>query len=462
MNIETTLRERMTDSAEALDLPEDPWPAFAGRERHHRRVRRTRAGVVAAALAVLVVLQSGVVPMPGWAPGIAIAATNDALLDSPARGSLAGDTAWLDGMRAQVRDLEEAEERWRVADRSRIRFLYAADIGDSRLVLMHIPLRWGFLTDSVLKWYEGPAGATPAEMYESDHSDGRAQAAVKTSVDARTRAYAVVVAPVGTTVSTSEGYTYGADGRVHHNPPVSGPAGGGIAELVFPAGSTREITAWLTGNGPQTRIDLVAGGSDGTVPQLDLAPYRALAADALGDRSFDPGLLAAWVHDAADGHSLPLDGLRLDVRWTGELDGKPFAVFTLQQPGAGVLAFAMRNYDQPGTPVQYLRLLLPADGADRRPLGWRTRDPQGSAPTDRVHIVAPAGAARVTVDVAGGARSEVPLDASGHGEARISPDAAATMTAYAANGAEIGSSPLTGFTDGGGITGDTADTRVVP
>ena len=111
MDIETALREELTDRATALDVPDDPWPSFARREVRHRRNRRVRIGVTAAALAGVLGLQSGLVPMPGWAPGIAIASTDKALVNSPTRGSLAGDRQWLDAMRTQVKDVQDPGER---------------------------------------------------------------------------------------------------------------------------------------------------------------------------------------------------------------------------------------------------------------------------------------------------------------------------------------------------------------
>ncbi|GAB7042887.1 MULTISPECIES: hypothetical protein [Catenuloplanes] len=462
MTIETTLRDELAARAATLDLPDDPWPAFAGRERRHRRIRRARAGVVAGALAVLTVLQFGAVPMPGWAPGIAVAAANNALLNSPVRGSLAGDTAWLEGMRDRVEDLPEAEEYWRIDDKSKIRFLYAADVGDARLVLMYLPLRWGFFTDSALVWYEGAAGAAPEEMMLSASGDSEQRAAVTTAVTAGTRAHAVVVGPVGTTASISSGFSYGADGRVHHNPPVSGPPGSGIAELVLPPTPVLPpFRMTLTDGGREIPLGSTAGGGgDGVTP--DPAPFRAAAAAALGDRPFDAGMLGGWLESALHAHGLTLDAVRVGVRWTGTVGGRPAALFTVHRPGEGVLAFAVRGLDPPHGSREDLRLLLPADGADRRPIGWRLHAETGDAHTDRVHVVAPAGTARLTISVGGGAPAEVPLDAAGHGETRVAPDAAATMTAYAPDGTEIASSPLTPFTDGGGITGDTPATRVVP
>ncbi|MFI5842469.1 hypothetical protein ACIA8K_22450 [Catenuloplanes sp. NPDC051500] len=459
MNIETTLRDELAGRAGALVLPEDPWPAFEGREKRHRRTRRARVGVVAGALAVLAMLQFGAVPMPGWAPGIAIAATNGALLDSPLRGSLAGDTAWLEGMRGAVQDMPEETEFWRIPDRSAIRFLYAADVGDARLVLMYVPLRWGFLTDPQLVWYEGEAGAAPERMTQIANVDGTDQAATVAMAAADRPGYAVVVGPAGTTAAISNGFTYGADGRVHHNPPVTGPEGSGIAEVVLPPEpGSPGLTMTLTRDGRETPLD---GGAGWAGPSPDFAGFEAVATAALGDRPFDRAAFGRWVQAQADTSGLALGEFTLDVRWTGTIENQEAALFTLRRPGEGVLAFAAHGGGNGFR--EDLRLLLPADGADRRPLGWRLRAEGADTPTDRVIVIGPAGATTVTVTAAGTSPVTLSLDATGFAETRIPPATPATMTAHAADGTDLGTTPIPLFTDtSSGILGDTPATRVVP
>ncbi|WP_033342467.1 hypothetical protein [Catenuloplanes japonicus] len=459
MNIETTLRDRLAGSAAALDLPEDPWPAFAGREKRHRRTRRARVGVVAAGLVVLALLQFGGVPMPGWAPGIAIAASNGALLDSPLRGSLAGDTAWLDGMRDAIQDMPEQRENWMVADRSKIKFLYAGDLGDVRLALAHVPLRWGFLTDPQLAWYEGPAGAEPRRMTQISNVAGTEQAATAAMAAADRPGYAIVVGPSGTTAAISDGFTYGADGRVHHRPPITGVPGSGVVEMVLPpAPQSPILTMTITKDGSRFQVGGVGMGWSG--PSPDFAGYETLAADALGDRPFDRSAFGRWVQSEANASGMALGEFQLGVRWTGMINGQEAALFTLQRPGEGVLAFAAHG-GQNGF-REDLRLLLPADGADRRPIGWWLRAEGEDDATDRVILIGPRGAATIAVTVAGRAPVSVPLDAAGFGETRIPPGTAATMTAYAADGTAIGSSPVSPLVDeSGSIVGDRPETRVV-
>ena len=111
-----------------------------------------------------VTVQTGVVPLPGWAPGIAIAGRQTALSGAPTRGSLAAALDWQDGLRRSIKDVEDPGELWRVTARNKIKIVYAADVPGHRLALALVQLRFGFLTDQALIWYEGPAGAVPAEM----------------------------------------------------------------------------------------------------------------------------------------------------------------------------------------------------------------------------------------------------------------------------------------------------------
>lgn len=234
MNIETALRERLADRATAMPVPDDPWTPFQCREARHRRSRRVRTAVAAAVVAVLAALQSGVVPMPGWAPAIAIASSNDALVDSPVRGSLAGDTAWQEDLRRQIKDLEDPDAVWRVSDRSKIKFLYAGDVGDMRLALAYVPVRFGFVTDPQLVWCAGPAGARPEEMAPAGNVDaGEPAATYLVSADDRP-GLALVVGPRGATASIRNGYEFGADGRVRFAPPVTGEPGSGVAQTILP------------------------------------------------------------------------------------------------------------------------------------------------------------------------------------------------------------------------------------
>jgi len=111
-----------------------------------------------------------------------------------------------------------------------------------------------------------------------------------------------------------------------------------------------------------------------------------------------------------------------------------------------------------------LRLLLPAKGADQRPIGWRIRaDNSTGTPTDQVRVIAPPDAARVTVTVGGAPPAAVTLDASNAGTTRIPPDQPATPTAYSTDGGILRTTPLPPVeADMSGLPGDSPATRVTP
>ncbi|NMO53378.1 hypothetical protein HH310_19565 [Actinoplanes sp. TBRC 11911] len=459
MNIETELRAGLIETAGELDLRLDPWTSFQRRETRHRRNRLIRAGVAAAAVTALAGMQAGVVPVPGWAPTIALAVGNEALLNGPVRGSLAGDTAFLAGMRAQIRDIDNPDQNWRIGDRSKIRFLYAADVGDKRVVLAYVPLRFGFVTKPQLLWYDGAAGSDPAEMVAVANVDPAQRATQYVMASFDDPGVAVLVGPPGSTATISPGYEFGADGRVHDDPAVSGVPGSGIAETVLPpAPGDPGVTMTLTQDGRSTVVAQGEGGSGGSLP--DEKVFDAALSKALGDRVLDHNLLRPWVQMGLDTGQMRLADARLVVRWTGEVNGQQAVLFTLQKAGGGVLAFAWHGSSAGSR--EDLRLLLPAAGSDRRPIAWRMYAEGSQVPTDQVIVIAPAGAARVTLTSVSGDPEKVAIDHSGKGKATVAPGAAATVTAYAADGSEMGSTPVPPFDDGTGIIGQTPGTRVVP
>jgi hypothetical protein len=461
MSTETTLREALAAEGGALGVPDDPWPGFVRRERTHRRNRRIRIAAVAAAVVAAVGVQSGVVPLPGWAPGIAVAGRETALAKSPLRGSLAADEAWLEGMRREIKDVEDPGELWRITDRSKIRFLYAADVPGHRLVLALVPLRFGFLEDQALIWYEGRPGAAPAEMEEGGREDGGRTVSTFQQGSTQEPGVLVVVAPNGSTVSVSSGFSYSPEGRVEHAVPQIASPGSGIAEFTVPAapfdpGTTVTVTA---ADGRNLYRGPVSGSWTGPFgTELSDTAMTAL----LGRRRFDPVTLGRWVRSALSDARLPAAGTSIKVRWTGAVDGRPAAMFTLQPRGGGVLAYAFHGAAD--SYRQDLRLLLPAAGVDDRPIAWRMRAEGKDDRTDQVVVVPPPGAVRLLLGGApdtSGAVFTMP-DESGAMFTTLPPSAKVDVTAYAADGEPMGTTPIPPFeTDSGGIPGDDRKTRVV-
>ncbi|MCZ7379066.1 hypothetical protein [Micromonospora sp. WMMC250] len=461
----STLGPALRQAAHGVDVPEDPWPTFARRERRHQRTRLIRTAVAAAVGVALVGVQANVVPLPGWVPGIAVAAAPTALLDAPPRGALAGDHAWLDALRKRIGAeppvrTDTPVGRWRI-DSDRIRMVYGSDQPGHRVALVAVPLRLGLLTRETLVWYVGPAGGSADEMRYGGHSES-ADDPVMTLMQTGPGGFAVVVGPADSTVSISGEPRYTARGTLEYeNLATADDTGVGLAVLpatplpnepvVRVSRSDRVFYQGGLGGGPYAAIDP-------TGPEMD-----ALLTAARRGVSLDDASLRTFVETALQDSRLRAAGTTVRVRWSGSAHGQAAALLTVQPAGGGVIAYAMHGAERTGWWID-LRLLLPAEGVDSRPLGWRVRGDDGTrTPTGQVRVIAPPGAARVTVTVGGAPPAPVTLDASNAGSASVPPDQPATLTAYAPDGSVLGVTPLPpGETDMSGLPGDRPATRLTP
>ncbi|GAA3726447.1 hypothetical protein GCM10022225_04440 [Plantactinospora mayteni] len=461
-DVELKLRETLLAEADRLAVVEDPWPRFAQREGAHRRARRIRVGVVAGFLAAAVGVQTNLIPLPGWFPGIAIASSPSPLADGPTRGSLATDRAWLDGLRQQVKDQEDPEGWWRITDRGAIRIVYAGDVPGYRVALVLVPLRLGFITSAQLIWFSGLPGAGPEQM-EQGGNEG-ADTAVTTWMEGESKGggVAVVVGPAGSTVTISSFAGYSPTGVVERHQ-IDSSVGAGVGVASVPASTVAPaLTARVTNGATVIHDGPVYGGWSGLYDASATQTVNEMLTTAVRDARgpvIDRAILTQFVEFAlGNSHLLPRD-TAIRVRWSGSVNDKPAVLFTIQPKGGGVLAYAMHG-DIMGWRTD-LRLLLPAHGVEQRPIAWRMRAEGKDAQTDRVLVVAPPGAATATVSAGDGAPIPVTLDASGFGTTTIAPNQPATVTAHAADGTTLASTPIPAFEgNSGGLPGDTPNTRV--
>ncbi|MGC4863972.1 hypothetical protein ACLQ3B_00865 [Micromonospora sp. DT53] len=469
----STLSPALRAAAHGVGVPEDPWPAFARRERHHQLTRLIRTALAAAVGVALVGVQTNVVPLPGWAPGIAVAATPTALLDAPPRGALAGDRAWLDTLRARISTdsavrIDAPLGAWKVGDRGRIRLIYGSDQPGHRVALVAVPLRFGLLTREALVWYVGPAGADAQQMRYGGHSEGDDDP-VMTLMQAfpGQAGFAVVVGPAESTVSISGDPRYTSRGTVEYQD-IARADGSGVGFAVLPPEPLPLEPVVRVSRGDQVFFQGGLGGGpyaglDRTGPEMD-ALVTAARRPARGT-PLDDANLRNFVHTALQDSHLPAAGTTVRVRWSGSEHGRAAALLTVQPAGGGVIAYAMHGDDRTGWSTD-LRLLLPADGADQRPIGWRVRTEDGARPpTGEVRVIAPPDAARVTVTVGGAPPATVAVDATNAGTTRVPPDQPATLTAYSRDGGVLGTTPLPSVesdSDAGGLPGDGPATRVTP
>ena len=411
--IESTLRTVLSETAAALPGPDDAWHRFATREQAHqrsrRRTRRLCGAVVAGVVVTAVAVQANVLPLPGWAPGIAIASANSAIARGPVRGSLASDATWLASFRRDVKGIDDPEGYWRVADRGAIRVVFAADVADQRLALVLVPLRFGLITNSELVWYQGPAGAAPDQMtmQSNDSSDEPVASFMQASSDAQ--GVAVVVAPPGTVVSISDGVTYAATGVVrHHQVTTDDHTGVGIAALP-PSPITPSVTTRVTDGARVVYAGPVYGGWSGTEADSgNQEPTAGMLVEiAKGARgpALDPAILKSFVINALNDSRLSLRDVTIHLRWTGTVNRQRAALITVQPRDGGVLAYAFHGSATESR--EDLRLLLPAAGADERPIAWRMRAEGRDDETDHVIVVAQTGTS-ATVTANGRAPAPVP------------------------------------------------------
>jgi hypothetical protein len=464
----STLCDTLRRASETVNVPEDPWPRFAQRERRHRRTRRVRRAVLAAVVAAFAGIQTNVVPLPGWAPGIALASPWSALAEEPPRGALASDQAWLTAFRDRVTGIQDTEGFWAVAGRDRVRVLYASDAPGRRVALVLVPLRLGIITSWELVWYEGPAGAAPQDMMQANNEDASNPVVTLMQVDAERGGYAVVVGPSDSTVTISGDPRYSASGVVERRQLATSDGTGVGVAILPPTPIPPGLDARVTRGAEVLYEGIVAGGWSSVGGEDPWQPTDAQLAEAVRDSrgpAPDPAVLASFVRVALFDSHLPAARTTVRLRWSGTVNGQAAVLLTVQPPGGGVIAYAMHG-DMQGDVRNSrtdLRLLLPAENADQRPLGWRLRAEGSDSPTDQVMVATPAGTATAAVTIGGGSPVPVALDASGAGTTAMPPDQAATVTAYAADGTVLGSTPVPPFeSNSSRLPGDTPETRIVP
>ena len=456
---ETAVRHALACTAETLPDTDDAWQQFTRAEHSHRRTRHRRGAIAAAFLVAAIAVQTNVLPLPGWAPGIAVADTWSAFADGPVRGNLSSDTAWLADFRTRVHGLHDGDGLWRVADRSSIHVVYAGDVAGHRLALVYVPLRLGLITDADVIWYEGRANASPSQMVMSGNDDASVPVATLLQDDSDTGGFAVVVGAPGTDVSISGSATYAATGVVEHHQTTMASNGVGVAVLP-PSEVTPAVTTHVAHNG-HVIYDGPLLGSWRAISAYDISS-AILTAAMRGARgpALDPIVLRTFIAAALNSSHLTLQNVTVNVSWSGTIDRQPAVLITLQPAGGGVLAFAFHNTGTSSYSID-LRLLLPAAGANQRPIAWRLRG-QNKDQTNTVIVTAPTGAATAVVTVADGTTHSVALDASGHGTTDIPVNQSAVVTTYAANGTVLASTPVPEIeNDEAGLPGDTPQTRIV-
>ncbi|MGY1729632.1 hypothetical protein ACI79J_21960 [Geodermatophilus sp. SYSU D01062] len=325
------LTDRLTRLAERTAPPPREDLARAVVTRHRARRRQTigltavAAAVAAVVVAVPVALRDPgdeAVPAVGVAAPGPVAASAD-VLTGPARGSLAGDAAFLEAVRALPwtdSPGDHAPDSPPVARR----VVYAGDAAGRRWVLVAgedpamagnrpvdpaDPTAAGTLA---AVWFTGPEGAAPEQLQRAGSMSGLAAGRPVALSDASTGALLVVAAP-GDVVEVSRRPEVAADGTVSRDfVPVDAPDGVAALALGPATGSYDEALRYRVVRGGAT---VVTAMPLGWRPEDSAPPGPALAAAGT-----DPVLAGAVDHVFAVTGLRP-DEVTLDVVWSGSLPG---------------------------------------------------------------------------------------------------------------------------------------------
>ncbi len=457
------LTDRLTRLAECTAPPPRADLARTVVTRHRARRRQTIgltavAAAVAAVVAVVPVALEGsgpgVVPAPGPAAPAVLSA---GVLAGPTRGSLAGDAAFLEGVR---------QRPWSdpagtgvpdpaVADRH---VVFAGDVAGARWALVAGPntpqppplvddpqleTDLGALGSTVVTWFVGPPGATPEQMVAQDVPRAVDPSLPLAYADSGTGAVVVVAAP-GDVVSVSDRPEVAADGSTSRTwTEVEAPDGIALlARAPSLLGSDPAFRYRVVRNG----VELVATGPDTrsvesqATRELDVTWLRerppAAAGDAMGTLEM-ASLLART--------GLPADAVPFTVLWAGDVPAPTagtarVTVFTATFPSGAVyvgtaVGVALEDGSGGYTCGSQLRPAGDSDGVVAAVCD--VTDTSADSPVlPSLVVVAPPGAASVRLlDGTGGVLGESPLD---DGVAVVAaPDGLASVETLDASGAGV-------------------------
>jgi hypothetical protein len=453
--MEELIRDTLAHRAAApTPASPDPWEAFTGRERSHRTRRHAvRAGLGITVGGLVAAVAAGALPIPASLPVPVLPAGVSVLSESPTRGSLADDKAWLDGLRDSVK-VDDPE--WTIFDRSRIKIHFASDLPGARVAVMTVRMRRGLIANTETMSVQGKVGASPEEMSET-HTGETGPVFAQLVGNDESPGYLLVVAPPEASIRTSLGNVYGKDGRVVRNR-VTGTVSDGIAIVEVPAAKRWPSTHIRVVQDGHTLFDdsanairWTADGNGGVAVPLAEA-QEALAATG---SSMSPSTAVRLVEKSMDDAILAPSQTPFRIPWTGILDGQPAALVELAPKDGGRILYAHHGevIDQ--------RLLIPAEGAETRPLLWRVRSESGAL-TAEVAVFAPPGTERAQL-VAGSSVTPIQLNDNGFATVTVPLGTVVSVAALDKDDKLLGTTPLReSASDVDGLPGESSTTRLVP
>lgn len=368
--LETELRARLTRIAETTAPPADPGlpTRIAARARARRRQRLGLTALAAAVAAVVVavpVALSGTTPAPvdgeDVPAGPAAPGSTVDVLAGPTRGSLAGDTAFVEGVRALP---------WRTPDTpggSQLpdppvetrQVVWAGDVAGGRWALVAgenttqpqgeaaDPERQtdlGALSGVAIAWFTGPVGAAPEEMTVADVPHGIDASLPVARVDATTGAL-VVVALRGDAVEVSRRPEVDADAAVSRTwEPVETVDGVAVVDLPDDGTATPPALLYRVLRDGAVAVE---GGPEGagTFEPQSQVPVEWLRGQPGSSLAGAAGQVPNHAQQVLYALGLTADDVRFAVAWAGALpavdDGTAaVTVLTATLPSGAVYAQA--------------------------------------------------------------------------------------------------------------------------
>ena len=339
------LRLRLTRLAERTAPPPADAPsvvrALAAR---HRVQRRQRLGVAAAVLAVaavvatvpLVVGGGGGPEVTSVAGGVAVPPAD--VLVGPTRGSLAGDAAFLDGVRrlpwtsgsTVPASGDPADPGTPDAPLDSRRVLFAGDVAGGRWALVvgendarpsapyDAPERQtdlGAISSVAAAWFTGPAGAAADQLTLAGVPRGVPTDQPLSLLDPATGALVLVVAP-GDTVEVSDRPEVAADGSVSRSWRTVDAADGVAVVALRPGLTAPAVSYRVTRQGVPSDPRSPDGYTAGELPEpaLDVVRLRPAPPASPADRMTDHEL-----RSVLDTTGLTAADVDVTVVWSGDV-----------------------------------------------------------------------------------------------------------------------------------------------
>jgi hypothetical protein len=459
---ETELQQRLTRLAERTAPPPRERLAEVVVARHRSQRRQTigitsLVAVVAAVVVAVPSLLGG--PSSTLVPETSAAVDEGPTVDvfaGPTRGSLAGDAAFVEGVRrlswssSAGSDVPDAPVDTR-------RVVFAGEVAGVRLALVAgentaepeqrdpaLQTDQGALSDVAIAWYLGPAGAGPEAMVLQSVPRGVDSYGRPVGFFASVTGALVVVGAPGDEVSVSPRPVVDADGSVQREyEPVDAPEG--IATTVFLAGSASgQSLRYVVARGPESWTSSPAWTDPGSSsPEVPVSWLRPAPAPGPVDS------LAEWEpRQLLDRLGLPADQVAFSMIWAGDVPSpvdRPSRVSLLAAtlPSGAVLLQCSLGIDlgdggaggtwcgselrPAGVPLSEQTFVVRADASDMS---------EHSAVASSLVVVAPAPAVSArAVDLGGAVLAEFALT---DGVAVVPfPERAATVETLAADGSVL-------------------------